>query len=82
MAGSASELACVYASLILHDDGLEISVRPAAAALCLSYSCKLFVWAFELGLFNGPRYKDALRWRGGIIVGTVDSFLSVCVVSA
>mmetsp|Transcript_38285 Transcript_38285/g.63362 ORF Transcript_38285/g.63362 Transcript_38285/m.63362 type:complete len:118 (+) Transcript_38285:44-397(+) len=33
MAGNGSELACVYAALILHDDGLEVSAENISSLL-------------------------------------------------
>ena len=36
---SQAELACVYAALILHDDGLEISVRLPSSSYALIPVC-------------------------------------------
>ena len=37
---SSSELACVYASLILHDDGLDITVQHTS----LAASITVYAW--------------------------------------
>lgn len=45
---SQSELACVYAALILHDDGLEISVSPVICRIHLDSMLRRRLIPFHL----------------------------------